>query len=89
VRPLSYWLMTLGLVSVLACYQAPIEPQLPPASIPLTVDSWKELPIVEKYDGATLDRLRSENKQLASQRAWDKFMREVVVPSRKVDIPED
>ncbi|WP_166831673.1 hypothetical protein [Thalassoroseus pseudoceratinae] len=55
---------------------------------PLTIEAWKELPIQEKYDGATFERLKDADPKLKSERAWHKFMREVVIPERNIDIPQ-
>lgn len=54
---------------------------------PLSVEEWKQLPIQEKYDEATFERLRAKDEKLQAERAWGRFMREVVVPERKRDIP--
>lgn len=59
---------------------------LPPRA-PLSVEEWKQLPVSEKYDAASFERLRLHDPRLKSERAWDKFMAEVVVPERKKDIP--
>ena len=59
-------------------------PQPPP---PLTVEQWKSLPVEEKYDDATFQRLRQADPSLGSERNWQKFQREVMVPERKRDIP--
>lgn len=53
----------------------------------LTVDTWKGLESAVKYDGATLDRLRESNPEFAKEKDWDKFMREVFVPERNKDLP--
>ncbi len=54
---------------------------------PLSVEEWKTLPVEEKYDEATFDRLREEDPKLKKQREWDKFMRSVIIPERNKDIP--
>ncbi len=76
-----------GVLFVLGCGGGDVaENDGPPPQ--LTVEAWRELPIEEKYDEATFDRLKDADPQLKSPRAWDKFMREVVVPERKIDIPQ-
>ena len=62
-------------------------PTLPPAPTPLNVQEWKSLEIQVKYDEATFDRLKLNDPKLKSDREWHRFMREVVVPERKKDIP--
>ncbi|MEZ6090075.1 MAG: hypothetical protein R3C05_19015 [Pirellulaceae bacterium] len=52
---------------------------------PLTVEQWRQLPVQEKYDESTFDRLREQDSNLQSERVWDKFMKEVVVPERTKD----
>ena len=64
---------------------SPVSPLPDPG--PLTVEEWRQLPIEEKYDDGTFQRLKKHNPKLASRRLWDKFMREVVIPERKRDIP--
>lgn len=46
------------------------------------------LPIEEKYDAATFERLKDATPDPESPKAWDRFMREVIVPERKRDIPQ-
>ena len=63
-------------------------PPLPMPELPtLTVEQWKALPVEEKYDEATFERLREADKSIRSDRAWQKFMKDVIVPERKIDIP--
>ncbi|WP_417744593.1 hypothetical protein [Rosistilla oblonga] len=65
--------------------QPPAAPAGPP--LPLSVEEWKQLPIEVKYDEATFDRLRDKDPKLQNDRNWHRFMKEVVVPERKLDIP--
>lgn len=61
-------------------------PLAPPTA--LTLEEWKAMTdIPDKYDGATLDRLRMGNPKLQSERAWDAYIKQVIVPERKKDIP--
>lgn len=64
--------------------QVPVEL---PAPTPLSVTQWKELPVAEKYDPTTFERLKLNDPKLQRKPAWDKFMEEVVVPERKKDVP--
>lgn len=65
-----------------------IEPRQTPLVLPpLTIEAWKTLPVEEKYDEGTFDRLREADEKLRSDRGWEKFMTEVVIPERKKDIP--
>ncbi|QDT78857.1 hypothetical protein Mal35_23080 [Gimesia maris] len=55
---------------------------------PLTLEEWKAMTdLVEKYDGATLERLRAGNPDLKSDEAWAKFEKEIVGPSLVKDKP--
>ncbi len=56
---------------------------------PLTVEAWKELEVIEKYEPETLERLKLNDPKLTKERNWNKFMRDVVVPERRIDIPTD
>ncbi len=85
------WLKVLATCVVLAVLpgcgeeQPPAAPAGPP--LPLSVEEWKQLPIEVKYDEATFDRLRDKDAKLQNDRNWHRFMKEVVVPERKLDIP--
>jgi hypothetical protein len=59
---------------------------LPPQE-PLTIEEWKSLPVDKKYENYAFERLRLGDPKLKSDAAWDAFMREVIVPERKKDIP--
>ena len=77
----------LTTLSVMGCGGSRLPPQ-PPTELPqLTIEEWKTLPIEEKYDAATFERLREADESLSSDRAWNKFMMEVIIPERKIDIP--
>lgn len=76
----------IGLACLAGCSEEPI-PTASPEPTPLTLEEWKELPIPEKWDGSSLDRLRMSDPKLKSERAWDAYMRQHVIPERKKDIP--
>lgn len=77
----------LTAVFCVGCSAEPTIPTLPPAPTPLTVEQWKTLPISEKYDEATFERLKLQDSKLKSDREWEKFMKTVIIPERKIDIP--
>jgi len=52
----------------------------------LTLEAWKTLPLEEKYDGATLERLRQHDEKLKSDRAWKKYLKENVHPDMKKEV---
>ena len=79
-------MVLLGLT--IGCGQ-PAETSVAKTNQPLTVDEWKSLDVAEKYAPESLDRLKLNDPKLSSERNWDKFMREVVVPERKKDIPTE
>lgn len=59
-----------------------------PEPAPLTLDEWKAMTDhSDKYDIATLDRLRANDPSLKSEKAWKKFMDEVVGPQMVKDKP--
>lgn len=60
-----------------------VEPSAPSA---LSVEEWHQLPVEEKYDPSSFERLRL-NPQLKSEAAWQKFFKGTVVVERKKDIP--
>ena len=56
---------------------------------PLTVEEWKLLEVAEKYEPETLERLKMSDPELEEEWNWNRFMRDVVVPERRKDIPTD
>lgn len=60
---------------------------LPPPT-PLSVEEWKQMTDIDrKFEQATLDRLRLNDEKLKGEVQWELFMRKVVIPERKKDIP--
>lgn len=59
-----------------------------PIEGPLSVEQWKQMDdMTLKYDPVTFDRLKKGDPKLEDEKAWDAFMRTVVFPQRKIDIP--
>ena len=54
---------------------------------PLTVEQWRKMDVLVKYELETFERLKEEDQKLRIKMHWDVFMRDVVVPERKKDIP--
>lgn len=87
MKPLRL-LILLITVTAIGCGSTELPPPQTPATLPpLTLEQWKTLPVEEKYDEGTFDRLRDADPSLKAHRAWQKFMKEVVVPERMIDIP--
>ncbi len=87
MKPLRL-LILLITVTTIGCGSTELPPPQSPAMLPLlTMEQWKTLPAEEKYDEGTLDRLRDADPSLKAHRAWQKFMKEVVLPERMLDIP--
>ena len=80
-------MLTLAMAAILGCRDETAEPAAPATLPTLSIEEWKKLPVEEKYDGGTFERLRDADKSLRPDRAWQKFMKEVVIPERKIDIP--
>lgn len=63
----------------------------PPAPLPpptaLTLEDWKKLPLDEKYDGATFERLKMNDPNLQHPRNWAAYEYQYIIPERKKDIP--
>lgn len=88
MRAFCYWLLCLFLLGILACHgENTTQQEASSGSSPLTVEAWKELTPSEKYDGMTLERLRLHDAKLKSERAWRKFMHDVVGPEMRKDMP--
>lgn len=75
-------------VFAVGCGREPNEPRDLEAPTPISVTEWKELPVEEKYQPETFERLKLNDPKLRSDRAWHYFMIKVVVPERRKDIPE-
>lgn len=57
------------------------------APTPLSVEEWKTLPVQEKYDPATFERIPLADPKLKSPAAWTKFETDVIQPEFKKDHP--
>lgn len=86
-----YWIVSALLFSValvVGCGEgAPQAPAPLPPPTALTLDDWKKLPIEEKYDGATFERLKLNDPNLQHPRNWAAFEYQYIIPERKKDIP--
>lgn len=56
---------------------------------PLTVEEWKELEPLVKYNPSTFERVKEGDPKLKNKKAWDRFMTRVVAPERRKDLPSD
>jgi hypothetical protein len=56
---------------------------------PLTLEVWNTMTVVDKYDFGTLEHLRASDPNLKTEAAWNRFMKDVVVPQRRKDIPTE
>ncbi len=84
---LAFQLFSLTIAIAIGCSSPKneiIEIQPPTA---LTITDWATLPVEEKYAPETFERLKIGDPKLNDEENWDKFMREVIVPARKIDIP--
>lgn len=55
---------------------------------PLTIAEWKAMTDMQtKYDGATMERLQEGEPSLKGEKAWNEFVKTVVVPQRAIDLP--
>jgi hypothetical protein len=77
----TFCLVALGLLS--GCGSSPAPTASPEQ--PLTIEEWKKLPVAQKYDVTTFERLKSGNPKLQDEREWNKFSREVMTPAKKND----
>ena len=87
MRQCSIWVGLMLISLALGCGGSAALPAPPTTPTPLSLAEWKQLPIEEKYDGATFERLKLGDPRLQNDRAWNAFMRKEIVPERKKDIP--
>ena len=75
----------------LLCLCAGCDSNPPPVNMvddsPISVEAWQELTTAEKYAPETLERLRQHDSKLNTEDNWHRFMRDIVVPQRRQDIP--
>lgn len=83
-----YLVLILG-CCLAGCHQSNSPTTTAQSSQPLSVESWRELSVSEKYRPETLDQLKRSDPGLANQRSWDRFMIRVVIPQRRLDIPTE
>lgn len=77
----------LAIFSLTGCGDNVKPPPPAPALTALSLEEWRQLPIDQKYDGATFDRLRMSDPRLQDERAWLTYMARHIIPERKQDIP--
>ncbi|MDY3554367.1 hypothetical protein GobsT_23630 [Gemmata obscuriglobus] len=82
MRPFGLFLVTALGAGPAGCGGPPAPA---PEEAPLTVEQWKALPAQKKYEVETLERVKHGSPKFQDQQAWDKFIREVMVPARKKD----
>jgi predicted small lipoprotein YifL len=88
VRWFASFVLLLSAGSLIGCGSAPPPPLPPAAPTALSLDEWRTMTAIEeKYDGATLDRLRMADPRLRDNRQWQAFMNQHVIPERAKDIP--
>lgn len=86
IRPAGL-LVWLALGAFAGCGPSASPP--PPEEVPLTVEQWKAMPPDQKYQIETFERLKAGNPKFQNQKEWDKFTREVILPAKKKDVPND
>ena len=80
MRAFTYWAICMLLIGIMACSPVPQDSAEADRPEVLTVEAWKELDPSIKFDGTTLEKLRMDNKQFRSSRAWSKFYQEQIRP---------
>jgi hypothetical protein len=91
MKPIILYLLGIAYLvfaGVTGCGGTPAPPSISATPTPLSLEEWKSISdISDKYDGATLDRLRMGDTRLKNERAWESYMKQNVIPERKKDIP--
>jgi hypothetical protein len=57
------------------------------AMAPLSVEMWSSYEPQKKYEIATIERLKNEDPKFTDDAEWDRFMKTVVIPGRKRELP--
>ena len=81
--------LTFGTSGVLYLTQGSETKVVVDADEPLSIEVWNTMDVDTKYEFETLEHLRSSDPKLKSEAQWNRFMKEVVVPQRRIDIPTD
>lgn len=81
-------LALLVIVGLAGCGDLP-DAHLASNDQPMNVEMWKVLDVATKYAPETLERLKRSDPKFENERNWIVFMRNVVVPERRKDIPTD
>ncbi len=77
------------LTLMIGCGSGEPEKVVVDADEPLSIEVWNTMDVDTKYEFETLEHLRSSDPKLKSEAQWNRFMKEVVVPQRRIDIPTD
>lgn len=84
-----FLLACIGCVLIAGCNSGSDTSNLVQNNEPLSVEEWKMIEGDLKYAPETLDRLKASDPKLNQDKNWERFMRDVVVPERRKDIPTD
>jgi hypothetical protein len=64
------------------------QPQSAEPPAPLSVADWKTMPVDQKYQPETLERLKQGDPKLDTPEGWDAFSRSTLAENRKKDFPK-
>lgn len=88
-QAVSAYLVAVATLLLVGCGSGEPKEVVFDQNLPLSVQQWKTLDVGVKYELETLERLRQSDPKLKSERSWARFMKKVVVPQRRTDIPTD
>lgn len=75
------------ILATLAACSSPAPPPVVEAGT-LSIAEWKAMTDMQaKYDGGTMERLQEGEPQLKDEKAWNEFVKTVIVPQRAIDMP--
>lgn len=80
-------LVVMGFALFIVGCSAKTDERMGTGDQPLTVEEWRHLSVAEKYEPETLEQLRMNDPDFLNEGSWNRFMRDVVVPERRKDIP--
>lgn len=79
--------LTLAFLLLLAIFTPGCKRASIATNEPLTMETWQTFTPEKKYDIGTIERLKSDVPKFSDEREWNRFMKTVLIPGRKKELP--